>query len=151
MIVVSVVSRNLNHYFVLRFFASPCGICGGQFDAKTCFRPHRTSVFPLIVVPPVLQTMLLLTEGRAGEVWESSNKQCPVGYRRALDAEVFSHCSFYPVSACCLLVSSLSLVPFYHCNIPFYACHPYHCFSDTSALHSHLDTVLTVSSIVWHV
>jgi len=32
--------------------------------------------------------MLLLTEGRAGEVWESSNKECHVGYRGALDAEV---------------------------------------------------------------
>jgi len=52
------------------------------------FRPHHTLVFSLIVVPPVLQTMLLLTEGRAGEVCESSNKECHVGYRGALDAEV---------------------------------------------------------------
>jgi hypothetical protein len=76
------------------------------------FRPQRTSVFPLIVVPPVLHTMLLLTEGRAGEVWEFSNKQCPVGYRGALDAEVLSHCSLFPVSAYYWLVSSSSLVPF---------------------------------------
>jgi hypothetical protein len=30
----------------VRSRASPCEICGGQFDAKTCFRLHRTSVFP---------------------------------------------------------------------------------------------------------
>ena len=115
------------------------------------FRPHRTSVFPLIVVPPVLHTMLLLTEGRAGELWESSNKQYPVGYRGVLDAEVLSQCSLFPVSACCLLVSSSSLFPFYQCNIPLCACHPYFWFTDTSVLHSPLDTVRTVSCIVWHV
>ena len=101
------------------------------------FSPHRTSVFPLIVVPPVLQTMLLLAEGRAGEVWESTNKECHVGYRGALDAEVLSHCSVFPVSvsACYLLVSSSSPVPVYHSNIPFSACHPYLCFTDTSCGH----------------
>jgi hypothetical protein len=42
------------------------------------FRPHRTSVFP-----PNCRSASAAdyAEGRAGEIWESSNKQCPVGYR----------------------------------------------------------------------
>lgn len=108
---------------------------------RVSFRPHHTLAFPLIVVPPALQTMLLLTEGRAGEVWESSDKESHVGYRGTLYAEVLSHWSLFPLSACYLLVSSLSLVSFYHCNIPFSACHPYLCL-----LTRQLDTVLAV----WH-
>ena len=120
--------------------------------------------------------MLLLTEGRAGEIWESSNKQCPVGYRGALDTEVLLHfllfrvsaCCFlrvsstsrsllshfllFRVSACCLLrVSSTSLVPFYYRNIPFFVCHPYLRFTDVCVLHNSLDSLLTVSNTVWHV
>ena len=42
LIVVSVLSRNLKRYFVLRSFASPCGICVGQCGNGTGFSPSTT-------------------------------------------------------------------------------------------------------------
>jgi len=57
---------------------SPWKICDGQSGTGRGFSP---STFSVSIIPAVVIfiSMLLLSEGRTGEAWESSIEQCSLG------------------------------------------------------------------------
>ena len=70
----------------------PCEICGGQSGKVTgfyseCFGFTQSLSFHQCSIL-IFTYMLLLSEGRAGEVWEPSRKQCCFGSLAAFDITV---------------------------------------------------------------
>jgi hypothetical protein len=80
---------------------SPCYICGRQsgtgkgFSLSTSICLCQISFHQCSII--IFIYRLLFTEGKRGEAWEPSTKQCAFGYQGALDRKVVSLLSFFPM------------------------------------------------------